>query len=105
MGLARYYACVSYIDAQIVPIGKVLDALRRLDVDRNTMVVLWGDHGFALGDAGRWCKGTNWDLDTRVPLMIRTPGLAQPGRAASGIVEYVDVYPTLAALAGLPAPA
>ena len=97
-----YYACVSYVDAQI---GQVLDALRRLELDRNTIVVLWGDHGFALGDAGRWCKGTNWDLDTRVPLMIRTPGLAQPGRATSGIVEYVDVYPTLAELAGLPAPA
>jgi iduronate 2-sulfatase len=97
-----YYACVSYVDAQI---GQVLDALRRLELDRNTIVVLWGDHGFALGDAGRWCKGTNWDLDTRVPLMIRTPGLAQPGRAASGIIEYVDVYPTLAELAGLPAPA
>ena len=97
-----YYACVSYVDAQI---GRVLDALRRLELERNTIVVLWGDHGFALGDAGRWCKGTNWDLDTRVPLMIRTPGLAQPGRAASGIVEYVDVYPTLADLAGLPAPA
>ena len=97
-----YYACVSYVDALI---GQVLDALRRLELDRNTIVVLWGDHGFALGDAGRWCKGTNWDLDTRVPLMIRTPGLAQPGRATSGIVEYVDVYPTLAELAGLPAPA
>lgn len=97
-----YYACVSYADAQI---GRVLDALRRLELDRNTIVVLWGDHGFALGDAGRWCKGTNWDLDTRVPLMIRTPGLAQPGRAASGIVEYVDVYPTLAELADLSAPA
>ena len=96
-----YYACVSYVDAQI---GKVLDALRRLDLDRHTIVVLWGDHGYALGDAGRWCKGTNWDLDTRVPLMIRTPGLAQPGRPAAGIVEYVDVYPTLAELAGLPAP-
>jgi iduronate 2-sulfatase len=97
-----YYACVSYVDAQI---GQVLDALRRLDLDRHTIVVLWGDHGYALGDAGRWCKGTNWDLDTRVPLMIRTPGLAQPGRPAAGIVEYVDVYPTLAELAGLPAPA
>ncbi len=96
-----YYACVSYVDAQI---GQVLDALRRLELDRNTIVVLWGDHGYALGDAGRWCKGTNWDLDTRVPLMIRTPGLAQPGRPAAGIVEYVDVYPTLAELAGLPAP-
>lgn len=97
-----YYACVSYTDAQI---GKVLDALRRLELDRNTIVVLWGDHGFALGDAGRWCKGTNWDLDTRVPLMIRVPGMAKPGTSTAAIVEYVDVYPTLAELAGLPAPA
>jgi iduronate 2-sulfatase len=96
-----YYACVSYADAQI---GRVLDALRRLELDRNTIVVLWGDHGFALGDAGRWCKGTNWDLDTRVPLMIRVPGMAKPGMATDAIVEYVDVYPTLAELAGLPAP-
>ncbi|MSU51755.1 MAG: iduronate-2-sulfatase [Opitutus sp.] len=97
-----YYACVSYTDAQI---GKVLDALRRLDLERDTIVVLWGDHGYALGDAGRWCKGTNFELDTRVPLMIRVPGMAKPGTATNAIVEYVDVYPTLAELAGLPAPA
>lgn len=96
-----YYACVSYTDAQI---GKVLAALRRLDLENNTIVVLWGDHGYALGDAGRWCKGTNWDLDTRVPLLWRVPGMVQPGVATSAIVEYVDVYPTLAELAGLPAP-
>jgi len=96
-----YYACVSYTDAQV---GKVLDALRRLDLDRNTIVVLWGDHGYALGDAGRWCKGTNFELDTHVPLLVRTPGLVQPGAATAGIVEYVDVYPTLAELAGLSAP-
>ena len=96
-----YYACVSYADAQI---GKVLDALRHLGLDRNTIVVLWGDHGFALGDTGRWGKGTNWDLDTRVPLIIRVPGMVQPGVATDAIVETVDVYPTLAELAGLPAP-
>lgn len=97
-----YYACVSYADAQV---GRVLDGLERLGLSGNTIVVLWGDHGFALGDAGRWCKGTNFDLDTRVPLIIRAPGLAQPGRATDAITEYVDVYPTLADLAGLPAPA
>jgi iduronate 2-sulfatase len=96
-----YYACVSYTDAQV---GRVLGALERLGLDRNTIVVLWGDHGYALGDAGRWCKGTNFDLDTRVPLLIRAPGMAQPGRATDAITEYVDVYPTLADLAGLPAP-
>jgi iduronate 2-sulfatase len=97
-----YYACVSYVDTQV---GKLLDALRRLDLERNTIVVLWGDHGYALGDAGRWCKGTNFELDTRVPLIFRTPGMAQPGVATSAIVELVDLYPTLAELAGLPAPA
>jgi iduronate 2-sulfatase len=97
-----YYACVSYIDAQI---GKVLDALDRAGLAASTVVVLWGDHGFALGDAGRWCKGTNFELDARVPLLIRTPGLARPGAATNALVEYVDVYPTLAELAGLPAPA
>jgi iduronate 2-sulfatase len=72
-----YHACVSYTDAQI---GKVLGELARLGLDRNTIVVVWGDHGYALGDAGRWCKGTNWELDTRAPLLIRTPGLDRPRR-------------------------
>ena len=97
-----YYACVSYVDAQI---GKVLGALDRLGLADNTIVVLWGDHGFALGDAGRWCKGTNFELDTRVPLLIRVPGQPRPGAPTRAIVEYVDVYPTLAELAGLPPPA
>jgi iduronate 2-sulfatase len=97
-----YYACVSYIDAQV---GKVLDALRRLGLDQSTIVVLWGDHGYALGDAGRWCKGTNFELDARVPFLVRVPGMAQPGQVTRSLIEYVDIYPTLAELAGLPAPA
>ena len=96
-----YYACVSYTDAQV---GKVLHALKRLGLDQNTIVVLWGDHGYALGDAGRWCKGTNFELDARVPLMIRVPGMAQPGQSTRSLVEYVDIYPTLAELAALPVP-
>ena len=97
-----YYACVSYVDAQV---GKVLDALTRLDLDQNTIVVLWGDHGFSLGESGRWCKGTNFELDTRVPLLIRAPRLAHPGIATDSLVEMVDLYPTLAELADLEAPA
>lgn len=97
-----YYACVSYVDAQV---GRLLDALRRLGLDRNTVVVLWGDHGFALGDAGRWCKGTNFELDARVPFLVRVPGMPQPGRSSEALIELVDLYPTLAELAGLPAPA
>ncbi|HNQ87587.1 MAG TPA: sulfatase [Verrucomicrobiota bacterium] len=97
-----YYACVSYVDAQV---GKVLDALQRLGLDQNTIVVLWGDHGWSLGEKDRWCKGTNFERDTRVPLMIRTPGLAKAGAPAEALIEYVDIYPTLAALSGLTPPA
>lgn len=97
-----YYACVSYVDAQV---GKVLRALKRLGLEQNTVVVVWGDHGFALGETNRWCKATNFELDTRVPLLIRTPELPHPGFATDSIVEMVDLYPTLAALAELEVPA
>lgn len=96
-----YYACVSYVDSQV---GKVLDALKRLGLDRNTIVVLWGDHGWSLGEKDRWCKGTNFERDTRVPLMIRVPGLPKPGVPTQALIEYVDIYPTLASLAGLTPP-
>jgi iduronate 2-sulfatase len=59
-----YYACASYVDAQV---GRVLDALQRLGLDQNTIVVLWGDHGWSLGEKDRWCKGTNFERDTLVP--------------------------------------
>lgn len=95
-----YHACVSYTDAQI---GKLLAALDELGLAQNTIVVLWGDHGWSLGEKDRWCKGTNFERDTRVPLLIRTPGFKEPGVAAAGLVEVVDLYPTLAELASLPA--
>lgn len=97
-----YYACVSYVDAQV---GKLLDALDRLGLKENTIVVFWGDHGYSLGEADRWCKGTNFEGDTRVPLMFRVPGMAEPGIATDALIEYVDIYPTVVELAGLaPAP-
>ncbi|MCA9180338.1 MAG: sulfatase [Planctomycetales bacterium] len=96
-----YHACVSYTDAQI---GKLFAALDQLGLAQNTIVVLWGDHGWSLGEKDRWCKGTNFERDTRVPLLIRAPGLKKPGDGATGLVELVDVYPTLAELASLPAP-
>ena len=92
-----YYACISYIDAQI---GRVLDELRDQDLADNTIVVLWSDHGYHLGEKNLWGKKTNFELDTRVPLIVRVPGEA-PGVHGSP-VELVDLYPTLADLAGLP---
>ena len=95
-----YYACVSYADAQV---GKLLDALGRFGLEENTIVVFWGDHGYSLGEADRWCKGTNFEVDTRSPLMFRFPGMPQPGMATEAMVEFVDLYPTIVQLAGLPA--
>jgi iduronate 2-sulfatase len=97
-----YYASTSYVDAQI---GRVLDALDRLDLARDTIVVLWGDHGFHLGDLGIWTKHTNYEQAVRIPLLIVAPGIAAPGSHTRQLAESVDLFPTLAELAGLPAPA
>ena len=97
-----YYACVSYVDAQI---GRVLDALDRLEVGENTIVLLLGDHGFSLGEAEHWCKKTNFELDTHVPLIGFYPGMRYPGVKTKAMVELVDIYPTLVEWAGLPKPA
>ncbi len=94
-----YYAATSYMDAQL---GKVMAALEETGLAKNTIVVLWGDHGWHLGDHGMWCKHTNYEQATHIPLLVAVPG--QSGAATSALVETVDVYPTLAALAGLPAP-
>lgn len=96
-----YYAAASYTDAQI---GRVLQRLRELQLEQNTIVVLWGDHGWHLGDHGMWCKHTNYEQAARIPLIVAGPGLPAGARSAA-LVESVDVYPTLAELAGLPQPA
>ncbi len=97
-----YYASTSFVDAQI---GKVIDALDRLGLADNTLVVLWGDHGFHLGDLGIWTKHTNYEQANRIPLLFVAPGVAKPGSSTRQLAESVDVFPTLAELAGLPAPA
>ncbi len=93
-----YYACVSYIDAQI---GKVLDELKRQELDKNTIVVLWSDHGWHLGEHGIWGKMTNFNTATNSPLIMKVPGHTTNGKVANGLVETVDIYPTLAELCGI----
>jgi len=97
-----YYACVSFMDAQV---GRVLNELGRLGLRENTVVVLWGDHGWKLGDYGAWCKHTNLELDTHVPMILSVPGQKNAGGATNALVEYVDIYPTLAEACGLDVPA
>ena len=96
-----YYASTSYVDAQI---GKVTQALGELGLADNTIVVLWGDHGWHLGDLSIWTKHTNFEQANRIPIIVIAPGLAKPGSATGQLAETVDLYPTLAELAGLPAP-
>jgi len=95
-----YHACVSYTDAQI---GRLLDALEASGEADNTIVIFWGDHGWHLGDHGMWCKHTNYEQSTRVPLIIAD--LRSPrAQKTKSTVEFVDIYPTLCELAGLPVP-
>jgi arylsulfatase A-like enzyme len=97
-----YMACVSYIDAQV---GLLLDTLESKGIADNTIVVLWGDHGFHLGDHGLWCKHTNYEQATRSPLIIAPKAAGGEGRKSEAPVEFIDIYPTLCQLAGLPIPA
>ncbi|RMF36886.1 MAG: iduronate-2-sulfatase [Planctomycetota bacterium] len=96
-----YYASASYTDAQV---GKVLDAVDRLGLADNTIIVLWGDHGFHLGDLGIWTKHTNYEQANRIPLIVVAPGVTSAGSTTDQLAESVDVYPTLCELAGLPQP-
>ncbi|HSJ02381.1 MAG TPA: sulfatase, partial [Verrucomicrobium sp.] len=97
--LHGYYASMSYMDAQV---GRVLDELERLALTEKTIVVLWGDHGWHLGDHGMWTKHTNYEQANHIPLLIVAPGVAQPGSHTRQLAETVDIYPTLVELAGLP---
>lgn len=97
-----YFAALSYMDAQV---GRVLDEVDRLGLDENTIIVLWGDHGYHLGDHGMWTKHTNYEQANRIPILISAPGVTKPGSSSSALVETVDLFPTLTELAGLPTPA
>lgn len=96
-----YYASVSYTDAQI---GRLMDELKRLDLLKNTIVVLWGDHGWKLGEHNGWGKMTNYDIDARVPMIVGGAKIKAKGQKSNALTELVDIYPTLCELAGLPIP-
>ena len=96
-----YRACVSYVDAQV---GWVLDELDRLKLRENTIIVLWGDHGWHLGENAIWGKATNFEQAAHAPLIVSVPGMKSAGQPTKALVEFVDIYPSLCELAGLPIP-
>ncbi|HEY0946670.1 MAG TPA: sulfatase [Opitutaceae bacterium] len=98
--IRAYHACVSFVDAQI---GRVLDGLQRLGLAENTLVVLWSDHGYLLGEHGQWFKESLFEPALRTPLIIASPRLP-PTPACTRLVEFVDIFPTTLELAGLPIP-
>lgn len=95
-----YYAATSYTDAQI---GRVINELNRLGLRENTIVVLWGDHGWQLGEHGMWCKHCNFNTSLNAPLIISAPDFAGE-KTSEALVEFADVYPTLCELADISLP-
>jgi len=99
--IRAYYASISFLDANV---GRILDALERLGLAGNTIVVFLSDHGYHLGEHGQWMKQTLFERSARAPLILAGPGIAAKGRATSRVVEFLDLYPTLADLAGVRRP-
>lgn len=99
--IRAYFASISFLDANV---GRLLDAVDRLGLANSTIVVFVSDHGYHLGEQGQWMKQTLFERSARAPLIVAGPGVSAAGRATSRIVELLDIYPTLAALAGLGPP-
>jgi len=99
--IAAHYACLSFIDAQV---GRVLDALERSGRADNTIVVLWSDHGFMVGEHFKWRKGQLYDHSVLVALIVKAPGVTRPGSVCKRPVESIDIFPTLFDLCGIPIP-
>ena len=97
----HYAACVTYADEQV---GRLMEALERSGAAENTVVILWGDHGWHLGEHAVWGKHTLFEESLRSPLIILYPELQNPGKPTDSVVETLDVFPTLCDLAGLPVP-
>lgn len=96
-----YDACISFVDAQV---GRLLSAVDELGLRENTIIVLWGDHGYHLGEHGLWRKNSLYEESARAPLIISSPGIETNAHDCERIVEFVDIYPTIADLAGLTPP-
>ncbi|MCR9287603.1 sulfatase [Saprospiraceae bacterium] len=94
-----YAACISYIDFQV---GRIMDELEALDLDENTIIVVWGDHGWHLGDQQLWGKHSLFENALKSTLIIKVPTLERQNKIASSIVETVDIYPTLMKLTNMP---
>jgi iduronate 2-sulfatase len=97
----HYAGCVSYADAQV---GRILDHLRKNGLADNTIIVLWGDHGWHLGEHAIWGKHSLFEESLRSPLLICAPAVVNAGTATKSVVETIDLYPTLCDLTGLPKP-
>ncbi len=101
--IRAYLACVSYVDWNL---GRVLAELEAQGLRDNTLIVFWSDHGYQLGEKGKWSKaGSLWERGTRIPFIIHDPRARGNGKSSPRVVQSIDIYPTLVALAGLPAPA